>query len=100
MLLATWTSALSRPEHQTSLLNQRVTKAIAFSMDRSLNKHVQFHLANLSEAVMFHRRVSPVQCRVSTFLYPEPNHRWHNSDGNVLALISVADDAPWPQALM
>lgn len=37
---------------------------------------------------------------ISSFLHAEPIRRWHNPNWNTIALISVADDAPWPQALM
>ena len=59
--------APNQPPQQRS-----AARAIAFCMDWSWSKHVQSHLANLSEAVMFHRGVSPVQCRVSAFLHAQP----------------------------
>ena len=41
-----------------------------------------------------------MQYRVSAFLHAEPIQRWRNPNGNAIALITIADDAPYPQALM
>ena len=94
--LLLWPALGTKPASST----QSLARAIAFCGDWSYEQACPVPFGQLERSRDVPSRNFPVQRRVSAFPHAAPHHRWHNSIWNVIALISMADDAPWPQALM